>query len=176
MIRWCVVVVALGVVLGAAGDMWAAEEKTVRAMASIQGQGRVFDAGPEQEWLLGSFSGVMFVEDAQGALDAGQIVCPGTVELDLRSGKQKAEGRCVITGSKGDRVYARWACEGVHTVGCKGKFTLTGGTGAAQGITGEGDFTIRSAGGESSRRSGAESVEELAAGLVVWPALHYRIP
>lgn len=118
----------------------------------------------------------MFIEDGQGALDAARIVCPGTVELDLKGGKQKGEGRCVIMSSKGDHVYARWSREGVHMVGCRGKFTLTGGTGAAQGITGGGEFTIRSAVSALAGRSGAESVEEVALGLVVWPAFDYRIP
>ena len=92
------------------------------------------------------------------------------------SGAQTGEGRCVLTNHDQHQIFARWTCAGVHSVGCQGRFTLTGGTGPFQGITGEGEFTIRGAVHELAVQPGQEGVREAGAGIGVWPALRYRIP
>jgi hypothetical protein len=153
-----------------------AEEGTVTAMSAWQGRGQVFKVGEHEALFVGGFGGIMFLEDRKGVLDAAKIICPGTMEINLEDGSQKGEGRCIITSREGDRVFAKWNCEGVHLQGCEGKFNLTGGTGKLEGITGESDFTIRSAIGEITVKIPSTEVYETAIGLAFWPKLHYKIP
>lgn len=82
----------------------------------------------------------------------------------------------IITGRTGNRAFARWSCSGLHLKGCAGKFSLTGGTGALQGITGESAFLVRSAIQELAVDLDDDTVQETAAGVAVWPELRYTIP
>lgn len=152
-----------------------AEEGTVQAVSSWQGRVRVFAVGPQQGFALGTFGGLLFVEKQQGVLDAARITCPGAIEADYAAGTQRGEGRCVITTRGGDRVFAKWNCAGQPDVGCTGTFTLTGGTGKLQGISGEGAIVLRLVVAELVRL-GAQEQESDVAGLAVWPALRYKTP
>ena len=153
-----------------------AEEGMVKATSAWQGQGQFFQVREKQALFVGSFSGTMFVETRQGALDAARITCPGMVEVNLDDGMQSGEGRCIITARDGERVYARWNCAGEHLVGCTGTFTLLGGTGRFERMTGQSDFLIRSDIATYVRDLSAESVQATATGLAVWPALKYKMP
>ena len=154
---------------------WAAEERTVKASAAWVGQGRFVPTGSTTVFFVGVFSGILFVDNDQGALNTAKILCPGTLEVDVNGGKQHGEGRCVMSPNATDQVFAKWSCSGTHQVECKGPFTLTGGTGRFAGITGQGDFRLRTAIAELSVKPG-ELVQETAAGLAEWPSLRYRIP
>jgi hypothetical protein len=154
---------------------WAAQEATVKASAAWVGQGRFVPTGTGIAYFVGAFSGVLFVDNDQGPLNTGKILCPGTLEVDINGGKQRGEGRCLITLNPTDQIYAKWSCAGIHQVECKGSFTLTGGTGRFAGITGESEFRVRSVIAELVAHPG-ELVQETAAGLAEWPSLHYRIP
>jgi len=170
-----VVALALGLVSGPV-DGLAAEEDTVRAVAAWTGQGWFFPVGPEEALFMGLLRGIFFVENSKGALDAARLVCPVSLQMHRVSGAQTGEGRCVLTNRDQHQIFARWACTGTYGAGCGGRFTLTGGTGSFQGITGEGEFTVRSALHDLSVQAGHEGVRESGAGLLVWPALRYRIP
>ena len=98
----------------------------------------------KQALFVGTFSGTILAEPKQGGLDVAKMLCPGMMEVNLNDGAQSAEGRCIMTTRSGDRVYATWNCTGVHLAGCRGTFTLVGGTGKFKDITGSGDFQIRS--------------------------------
>jgi len=154
---------------------WAGQEATVKASATWAGQGRFVPTGTGVMYFIGAFSGVMFVDSDQGPLNRAKILCPGTLEVEINGGKQQGEGRCLISLNETDQVYAKWSCTGVHQVDCKGPFTLTGGSGRFAGITGGGEVRVRSTLGELTARPG-ELIQETAAGLAEWPALHYRIP
>jgi hypothetical protein len=155
-----------------------AEEGTVKATASWQGQGRFFKVRDKQALFAGAFSGIMFVETKPNTLDAAKIVCPGIVEVNLNDGTQSGEGRCIITTPNHESVYAMWNCAGEYLAGCKGTFTLLGGTGKFERITGKSDFLIRSdiAAYVVDLASTAEGVQTVATGLAVWPALTYKTP
>jgi hypothetical protein len=153
-----------------------AEEGTVKATSAWQGQGRFFQVKEKQTLFVGAFSGIMFVETKQGALDAAKLVCPGLVEVNLNDGTQSGEGRCIVTARDGARVYARWNCAGEHLAGCKGSFTLLGGTGRFERITGQSEFLIRSDIATYVVDSSVEGVQAAATGLAVWPALTYKTP
>ena len=154
----------------------AAEEKTVNAIAAIEGVGQAYQIAPDKAIFLGGFAGTIFVEDGVGALNAGQIVCPGSLEIELEGGQQTGSGHCIITNVQGDRVFARWDCEGVHTIGCKGNFEVVGGTNGYNGISGKGKFVIRSALRSLVIDALRGEATEAVLGLAVWQDFTYRIP
>ena len=85
-----------------------AEEETLSIMAPWEGQGRVFQIGPEKLKFLGSFEGIMYIQDAKGTLDAAAFICPAVQEIDAKSEKTTATGNCIITTEKGDLVFSEW--------------------------------------------------------------------
>jgi hypothetical protein len=169
------VALALGLAGGPAVGL-AAEEETVRAVAAWTGQGWFFPVGPEEALFMGVFRGMFFVENSKGALDSARIVCPVSLQMHRVSGAQAGEGRCVLTNRDQQQIFARWTCAGTHGVGCQGRFTITGGTGPFQGITGGGEIAFRGVLHEVAVQPGQEGVRETGAGIAVWPALRYRIP
>jgi hypothetical protein len=168
--------VLIALVLAISSMPVAAEEGTVKATAAWQGQGRLFQVQEKLALFVGAFEGIMFVETQKGDLDAAKLLCPGLLEINLESGAQSGEGRCLLTGRSGDRVYAVWNCAGEHSDGCTGTFTLNGGTGKFQGITGSSKFQIRSDILEYVADMSEDSIEGNASGVAVWPALTYKIP
>jgi hypothetical protein len=156
-------------------DARGAEQQTVKAMSAWVGQGQMVPTGSSWVYFVGSFRGVIFVENAEGDLHAGRIVCPGTIEVNITSGAQRGEGRCVISRSSTDQAFARWTCSGTHGVECRGVFELTSGTGRFSGIQGRSDFRVRSGIGEVDVGRGSE-VREVATGLAEWSSLTYTIP
>jgi hypothetical protein len=151
------------------------EEKTVQAMAPWQGSGEVFVVAPEKLMILASFTGIMYLQGTQDALDAVVMLCPAVQTLDTKAKKAEASGHCTLTATGDDVVYSAWTCTGVQGA-CEGEFTLTGGTGKFTGITGGGKFIVRAALTETAASLSRGGVVSGAAGLVIWPALKYTIP
>jgi hypothetical protein len=164
--------VSLGGAMSTAG---ADTEETIKAFSAWQGRGQVFETSEFGATFVGSFTGIIYVETEKGPLDAGFMVCPAIVTIDMRDGSQDAKGRCTIVAKDGARAYADIACKGVHLVGCDGDFTFTGGTERFAGITGGGPVTIRSSLHEIPAGAG-NVVQESAGGIIVWPKLTYKLP
>jgi hypothetical protein len=100
---WVMVTVSL---LGAVGHVAFGEEKTVQAMAPWQGSGEVFVVAPETLMILASFSGTMYLQDKQGALDAVIMHCPAVQNLDAKANRAEASGHCTLTDAGDDVVYS----------------------------------------------------------------------
>ena len=152
-----------------------AEEKTVKGMATWQAQGLVSQVERNQALMVGALAGALFIDGGGGALDATNLLCPGTVELNLNTGVRNGQGRCIITDKAGDKIYAKWSCRG-NEKGCKGPFNLTGGTGKFMGISGDNQFVIRIAMRALAQQISDDSFQQVAAGLAIWPKLHYKLP
>jgi hypothetical protein len=150
-------------------------QETIKAFSAWQGRGQIYETGPNRATFVGAFSGMVFVESQQGPIDAGFMVCPAVLDVDLSTGKQEAKGRCAITAKDGSRVYGEVTCKGVHLVGCDGDFTFTGGTDRFEGITGGGPVTIRSSIQEAAVGPG-NIVQESAGGIMIWKELTYTLP
>ncbi len=153
-----------------------AGEGTLGAMSPWEATGEIFRVGPDRLQFLGKFEGILYVEKAEGELDAALLLCPGTQRVDLPTGKTEASGHCIMTGAKGDRVFAEWSCAGEAGKGCDGEIRLTGGTGRFAGITGSGEMFLRTALSEVRADLGSGMVVSRAAGLAVWPKLTYKVP
>jgi len=137
-----------------------------RAAAAVAG----FDTVPASEKpLLGMFTCSSF------AREMIESNAPAAVDADYSLMTQRGEGRCVITTASGDRLFARWSCAGEPDKGCAGRFVLLGGTGPYQGVTGDGDFTLRIQISDLTRFERLEAEYDLA-GLATWPELRYRTP
>lgn len=154
----------------------AGEEATVKASAAWVGQGRIFKTGVNHAMFLGAWAGVLYVESEEGKLDAVELICPGTVDIELKSGAQEGSGKCAITDEDGDQVFAEWNCDGKELMGCKGTFTLTSGTGKFEGITGKSPLKARTAFSEIVVDLKSGAVAESGAGLLVLPELTYTLP
>lgn len=153
-----------------------AEEASVDAVAVWLGDGEAYRVGADQAYFSGKFTGAMFVTEADSsALNAAELICPATADVSLSEGAQAAEGRCIINAGA-DTIYAEWSCEGQHLVGCAGVFTLTGGTGSFEGISGTGDFVVRSALRAVVIDALAGQATESALGVAVWSDLKYTLP
>lgn len=153
----------------------AEEEQTIKAFAAWQGRGQMFETGPERTTFVGSFTGMIFVETENGPLDAGFMICPAIVDVNVNDGTQEGKGRCTITAKDGSRAYGDISCKGVHLVGCDGEFTFTGGTERFAGIAGGGPITIRS-GLQEFAASAGNVIHESAGGIIIWPKLTYKLP
>ncbi len=152
-----------------------AEEGTVKAAATWKARSFAFPVGQDQVYLVGVYSGTLYVDDGKGALHAASIVCPATAEGDLQSMTKAGQGRCILTDEEGNRVYARFTCKG-ELEGCRGPFTIVGGTGKFDGITGEGEMISRILVRQITTVTGFQSAEQEGEGIATWPSLTYRIP
>jgi hypothetical protein len=153
-----------------------AEERTINAYAPWEGRGQIYPTGEDQVTFVGAFSGVMFVERDGNVVNSGNIMCPGMIKIDLRDGSQTGQGQCTLSNDDGERIYAEWICSGTHFVGCDGKFKLIAGTGEYSGVTGEGDFLMRSGLQAIAISSAGNVVERAATGLAIWRNFHYKMP
>ena len=150
-------------------------EKTLKAIIPFEGEGTVYQIGPETMLFLGAFEGIIYVETAEGKLDEGFLRCPGSQTIDTNTGKTSGEGYCMITPSVGDVVYATWSCAG-EVGGCKGDFKLTGGTGQYQGIGGSSKLVVRSALNTLIVGMSSGSAVREVTGLAILPELRYTLP
>ena len=153
----------------------AAEETTVQAFATWQSEGRLFRVGEDKGLFVGGLRGIMFVENGKGELNTAKIVCPAMMEVRFEDAHMTGEGRCIITGVKGNRVFGKWRCAGIALIGCKGVFELTAGTGKFQGVTGGGPIVFRTAIARFARKSSEDNTKSIGLGLAVWPRLTYRL-
>ncbi len=152
-----------------------AEEVSLKILAPWEAAGHVFKVGPEKLQFIGTFQGIMYIENAQDELDAALFICPATQEINTVNRETIAHGRCMITEGEEDFVYAEFTCKGVVGA-CNGKFNITDGEGQFKGIKGSSDMMIRSALGAMAVDLKSGSVVQAAEGLAVWPNLKYTLP
>lgn len=119
----------------------------------------------------------MYIEnEKKGSLNAATFACPGIRKIDLKTETATSTGHCVISPSNSeDLIFAEFTCKGPFG-SCNGKFTLTGGTGSLKGITGSGDIQVLTAMASVVADLNVGSVIKDAAGLAIWPNMHYKIP
>ena len=169
-----VMTTVLVALLGCATNL-SAEPKSLEAMIPWEGEGRVFRIGPDTMLFLGAFEGIMYVETSEGAMHEGFVMCPVMQKLNLQNQSATAQGHCMITASGGDTVYAELTCAGA--IGqCRGTFTLTGGTGRFEGITGSSELVVRSPLQALVADMSDGRVMRVASGLAQLTDLNYEIP
>jgi hypothetical protein len=154
----------------------ASEEQTIDAFSVWHARGHVFKIGENIGMFVGALQGPFFIETPEGPVGAGTIICPGLFKVNLEDGSQTGEGECMITGQKGEQVFAKWTCSGYHLIGCKGEFTLYGGTGRFSGITGGGPIVVRTTIREIAVQANENPDVEATIGIAFWKGLRYELP
>jgi hypothetical protein len=144
----------------------AADQDPMNAFAFWQGQGQIVDIGDQRVALIGAFGGPFYVETAEGPVETGTITCPVLMQIDTRTARQSGSGSCMFTAHDGARAYGDWECTGVHLVGCKGIFTVRGGSGRLDGIKGTSTILFRGRPERLIDRPGMVSADAL--GIAVW--------
>src|SRR5215469_4344959 len=114
----------------------AAEEQTIKAFSAFEAEGQVMTTGPNEATYVGLLSGPLYIENDQGPMNAGALVCPLVLHINLRTKTEQGSGQCAITGPAGNQAYISLTCAGVPLVGCNGASTITGGTGRFANATG----------------------------------------
>ena len=152
-----------------------AEQQTLTATMSWNGQGTVYVVGQDELLFQGAMAGVFYVEKASGKLNAAFGLCPVEFTANLKEKTTSGFGQCEIIGEGGDSVFAEYSCSGKAGL-CKGTFTITGGTGELKGAEGASDMIIRST--ISALVFGLGSGSEIAIknGIMILPKLTYTIP
>jgi hypothetical protein len=150
------------------------EEPALKAFSAWNAQGQVLQSGENRVTFVGSFSGIVYVEQDQGPVAAGFMACPTVIDVNTKDGKERGDGRCSFTAKDGAQLFADFSCRGVRMVGCHGDFTFTGGTARFKGITGGGPVTIRSSVDELKSGNGG-AIDGVAAGIIFWPKLTYKL-
>ena len=152
-----------------------AEEGTVEAFSSWQARGQIYPTGTAEATFVGSLSGMLYVKNKDGSFDTGRVTCPGVITINTIDHSQSGQGRCVILTPDAERIYAEFKCSGIVGSGCNGDFTLKGGTGGMEHITGGGPIQFKTAVADLVAIPG-NIVETSYAGLAVLPKLTYKLP
>lgn len=166
-------VVAFAMLIGFTSGAAAQDPTTVNAFAFWQGQGQVVETGEQRFAIIGAFGGPLFVETTEGPVETGVITCPVLLQIDARSGRQSGTGACTFVADDGARAFGSFECAGVHLVGCRGTFTLTGGTDRLAGASGSGTMLFR--GRPERLRPAAGSLAADSIGIAVWRDLKVTI-
>jgi hypothetical protein len=163
---------ANGPVSAAPASDAAAQPARDKFFSTWEAHGNFFAVAPETLLFQGSFEGMMFTEDGGGLLDGADIVCAVTQEFDLTAGTTQATGSCAIDVSDEDTIYARFDCEGQPGM-CDGQFTVVGGTGQFEKISGGGNYRSRTQLAELAGKIGGNAVVGSAEGIAVWSSVKY---
>jgi hypothetical protein len=159
----------------AARGAQAEEAVKVQAFATWNFEGTAVRSAPEQVTLVGTLYGPVFIESGQGPVYAGQVLCPGTLTIEMADARQVGEGVCAFRAKDGAEAFGRWSCSGYHLVGCKGTFEFTGGTDRLAGIIGGSSLLLRGELLESAQSTGPVAAER-AIGVMVWRDLMATVP
>jgi hypothetical protein len=166
----------LASIIALASPSLAGEEQVINAFSTWEGSGQMVQTGPKVSTFVGTLTGAVYIESAEdGPLYAGTMTCPAVVEVNLEDGSQSAKGDCAIDLQDGPRVFASIACTGFYLVGCRGDFTIKGGTGRLEGVSGSGPVLFRSHLHEMALTAG-QPVERRDAGIAVFRNLKVVLP
>jgi hypothetical protein len=153
----------------------AAEEQTIKAFSAFEAEGQVVTTGPNEATYVGLLSGPLYIENDQGPMNAGALVCPVVLHINLKAKTEKGSGQCAIIGPAGNQAYISLTCAGVPLVGCNGASTITGGTGRFANATGGGNFILRSSMHEFEAKTGL-TTQAKTTGIIFWRELRYKLP
>ena len=165
----------VAILLLALSPAHAARQDTVQAVIPWEAEGQVFKVDTHTMLFLGAFEGVMYIESSRGEMHEGFVMCPIMQELDLKTGATEATGRCEITASSQDVLYAELSCKG-QVGDCEGTFKLVDGEGKFVGISGTGKLRVRSPMHALIADMAAGAVLRVSSGLAIISDLKYRIP
>jgi hypothetical protein len=152
-----------------------AAEGTAKILAPWEANGQLFQVAVDKLQFIGTFEGIMYIEQGDGLFDTALFTCPATQIIHVITNKMEGHGYCTLESPTGDFVYAEFNCDG-EPGACKGRFVLTGGTGTLAGITGESTMVVRTALRGTSLDQESGGTVSAAKGLAIWPELRFQVP
>ena len=159
-----------------------AQEATARVVGPVRLHGLYFEIGEHVAQVMGALHGTLFVESGADALDGWSVVCPATFVISGPTPTFSAEGHCAIARDESQKIYGRWTCTGTVHQGCRGRLTLTGGTGRFVKVSGESELLVRGTMLQitdvppTGPRGPIGVAREIGTGLLILPSLRYRVP
>lgn len=153
----------------------AAEEGTAKILAPWEANGQLFQVAVDKLQFIGTFEGIMYIEQGDGLLDTALFTCPSTQIIHVLSNQLEGHGYCTIESPGGDYVYAEFTCDGEPGT-CKGTFNLTGGTGKLTGIQGKSPMVVRTAMSGTAIDQESGGTVSAAKGLAIWPEMRFEVP
>lgn len=166
----------LGLISLACTSTQAEETATVDAFSVWNAEGRIIQVAPDKAIYVGALGGPLFMETAEGPVPNGEIDCVGMIQITLGTGALKGAGGCTLKAGDGAKAFAEWSCEGRELVGCKGPFTISGGTDRLQGLLGDGSMTFRTSFMTLAKPGGEEQVKAQSIGIAFWRGYQLRLP
>lgn len=148
----------------------AAQHRTLDAFSVWQSEAQVVPISSGMAVVAGTLGGPLYIETDDGPEDSGDVSCPATIELNLKTGHQIGQGYCTFTAYDGAKTFGSWRCEGALADGCDGDFNITGGTGRFASITGKSEISFF-ASRHDIRLTEQTTVADKAGGITVWPGL-----
>ena len=127
---------AVAALMTSVGFSALAEEITVDAYSAWDFSGQLIPSSETESRMVGTFRGVVFVEEEQGLRDGGNIACTSDIIISSSVGLMGGDGSCVISTAAGPRVYGTYDCEGMIGYGCKGVFNVNSGSHNLEGVVG----------------------------------------
>ncbi|WP_240905832.1 hypothetical protein [Thiorhodococcus mannitoliphagus] len=152
-----------------------AEQGTAKVLAPWEANGQLFQVAVDKLQFIGTFEGIMYIEHGDGLFDTALFTCPSTQIIHVLTNQTEGHGYCTLESPTGDYVYAEFNCDGAPGA-CKGKFTITGGTGKLTGITGESPMIVRTALSGTAIDEASGGTISAAKGLAIWPEMRFEVP
>lgn len=149
------------------------------ASTALEASGTFIRTGEKSASFAGALHGAFALTGATGpatALDGADVLCNGTIQVDLSNQFQEGEGRCALTAKSGDQAFADWECGGAQAAGCKGSFEISGGSGSLKAIDGGGDFLLQGGVASLAADSLGKRVDAAKAGTAQWSKLVLDFP
>ena len=167
---------ATALIMSTASFAAIAEELVIDAYSAWDFTGQLVPSSETESRMVGTFQGIVFVEEEEGLRDGGVIACTADVLLNAAVSRLGGDGSCVIMTATGPRVYGKYDCEGTIGLGCKGVFYMQSGTGRFEGIKGQGDFILRAVIVSDLSEYHGNVSENTISGLAIWQNLRVLIP
>jgi hypothetical protein len=121
-----------------------AADRTINAYVPIATTGQLLQSGTNHVSFVGVSTGMMIIETEHGLVNAGNASCTISQGMNSDTLETTGSGRCSILGSQGNHIYGQYNCTGKIGFGCKGQFSVDGGTGEFAGGKGSGTMIVRS--------------------------------
>ena len=158
-----------------ASMLFATEKHTAEIIGTWQGSGVVFLTHVDKAKFFGEINATLTVQSEDNStINHLPIVCMTTQKLDLNDSNITASGDCLI-GVEKDVIFAAFTCSGPQS-DCVGTFTLGGGTGRFNKITGGSEFRSRTQDGTLTIEKGRVLANKKIKGVLIFTDLHYEIP
>jgi len=153
----------------------AAIDQTIRAFSVWHTDAKLMPGEAGMHVFDGKVDGPFYVETEKGPVNSGSISCQAKLTIKDADKTQEGTADCLITVKDGATTRANLSCHGIFQVGCSGKLTLVEGSGRFKGITGSGEFVVRSDFADL-QSNGVADPSTLQSGLIYFSALRYKLP